>query len=210
MFYKIQVNDHVRVPPNLFGMDAEESILEVLKKNYDGFLSKDVGVVIGVSALSKVGEGVIIPGDGSHYYDCDFELLAFRPELQELVYGNIKDIADFGAFINLGIVDGMVHIGQTMDDFVSFGSDKALTGKESKRSLKVGDKCIARIIAVSFKDVANPKIGLTMRQPGLGKLEWVEEDMTKSEDKEEKEKKEKSPVKKKEEKSKGKPASKKK
>ena len=42
-------------------------------------------------------------------------------------------------------------------------------GKESKKSLKIGDKCRARIIAVSFKDLQNPKIGLTMRQPGLGK-----------------------------------------
>ncbi|MBI2143480.1 hypothetical protein HYU20_04040, partial [Candidatus Woesearchaeota archaeon] len=40
--------------------------------------------------------------------------------------------------------------------------------------------------AVSFKDIANPKIGLTMRQPGLGKLEWIEEDAAKSGAKEEK------------------------
>ena len=40
--------------------------------------------------------------------------------------------------------------------------------------MKVGDRCKARIIAVSFKDMNNPKIGLTMRQEGLGKLEWLE------------------------------------
>jgi DNA-directed RNA polymerase subunit E'/Rpb7 len=38
--------------------------------------------------------------------------------------------------------------------------------------LKVGDICKARIIAVSYKDLSNPKIGLTMRQIGLGKDEW--------------------------------------
>ena len=103
-------------------------------------------------------------------------MLTFKPELQEVLLGRIKDIADFGAFINIGVVDGMIHISQTMDDFVSFGSEKALLGKESKRSLKVADRCKARIIAVSFKDIANPKIGLTMRQHGLGKLEWIEED----------------------------------
>ncbi len=176
MFYRVHVRDHVRVLPTLFGLPTEEAILTMVKKSYEGYISKDLGIVLGVSELKEAREGVIIPGDGAAYYDCDFDLLTFKPELQEVLLGRIKDIADFGAFINIGIVDGMIHISQTMDDFVSFGSEKALLGKESKRTLKVADRCKARIIAVSFKDIANPKIGLTMRQQGLGKLEWIEED----------------------------------
>ena len=78
-----------------------------------------------------------------------------------------------------------------MDDFVSFAKDKTLSGRDSKRSLKVGDTCRARVIAVSFKDVTNPKIGLTMRQPGLGKLEWIAAEEAPSEAKEEKKKEKK-------------------
>ena len=180
MFYRVHVRDHVRVLPALFGMPSEEAILSMVKKGYEGYISKDLGIVLGVSELKESREGVIIPGDGAAYYDCDFELLTFKPELQEVLLGRIKDIADFGAFINIGVVDGMIHISQTMDDFVSFGSEKALLGKESKRTLRVADRCKARIIAVSFKDIANPKIGLTMRQQGMGKLEWIEEDTAKA------------------------------
>jgi DNA-directed RNA polymerase subunit E' len=121
---------------------------------------------------------VIIPGDGASYYKTKFELIVFKPELQEVVLGKIKDIAEFGAFIGLGPIEGMIHVSQTMDDFVSFAKDKVLAGKDSKRSLKVGDSCRARIIAVSYKDINNPKLGLTMRQPRLGKLEWLKEDNT--------------------------------
>ena len=103
--------------------------------------------------------------------------------MQEVVLGRIKDIADFGAFISIGPIEGMIHISQTMDDFVSFNKEKTLIGKESKKVLKIGDKCRARIIAVSYKDVANPKLGLTMRQTGLGKLEWIEEKSEKKTDK---------------------------
>jgi len=39
---------------------------------------------------------------------------------------------------------------------------------------------LARIVAISYK-AGEPKIGLTMRQPGLGKIEWVEEDKRKQE-----------------------------
>lgn len=176
MFTKVLIKDHIRVPPQFFNLPLESAITGQIKKKYDGYISKDFGIVIDVSEINSIGEGVIIPGDGAPYYETEFYLYAFKPELQEVVYGRIRDIADFGAFMNLGPIDGMVHISQTMDDFVSFSEDKVLVGKESKHVLKVGDRCRARIIAVSFKDITNPKLGLTMRQPGLGKLEWLEEE----------------------------------
>ena len=194
MFYKIELKDHIRVPPNLFNLLLEEAVISRIKTKYSGFISKDLGIVIDISRIKDIGEGIIIPGDGAAYYDVSFELLTFRPEMQEIVFGKIKDIAEFGAFINIGPIDGMIHISQTMDDFVSFSKDKTLSGKETKRMLKVNDLCRARIIAVSFKDALNPKIGLTMRQAGLGRLDWVkdeqEEKVPKHEEKEHKETKE--------------------
>lgn len=195
MFYKIEIKDHIRVPPNLFNLPLEEAITKRVKAKYSGFISKDLGIVIDVAGVKDIGEGIIIPGDGASYYNTSFELLTFKPEMQEIVLGNIKDIAEFGAFINIGPIDGMIHISQTMDDFVSFSKDKTLSGKESKRSLRVNDICRARIIAVSFKDVLNPKLGLTMRQQGLGRLDWIkeepEEKAVKKEEKESKETKDK-------------------
>ena len=48
---------------------------------------------------------------------------------------------------------------------------------ESKKTLKLNDKCVARVIAISYKDPMNPKIGLTMRQPRLGTQKWIEEEI---------------------------------
>ncbi len=190
MFYKIEVQDHIRVPPNLFNLAVKDAVIKRVKKKYEGHISKELGIVIDISDIKNIGEGIIIPGDGAPYYDVTFELLSFKPEMQEVVLGKIKDIADFGAFISLGPIEGMIHVSQTMDDFVSFSKDKVLIGKESKRSLKVNDLCKARIIAVSFKDISNPKLGLTMRQPGLGRLDWIEEE-TKEDNEEKKETKKK-------------------
>ena len=175
MYYKIELKDRVRVPPNLFDLEVKEAVIQSIKKKYSGLISKDLGIVIDVSDVKETGEGVIIPGDGSAYYETKFEILTFKPELQEVILGRIRDIVDFGAFITLGPIDGMIHISQTMDDFVSFSKEKNLSGKESKKSLKIDDVCRARIIAVSFKDPLNPKLGLTMRQQGLGRLDWIEE-----------------------------------
>ncbi len=190
MFYRVELKDHIRVAPRLFEFDVKDAVLKSVMLKYDGMVDPDLGFVIAVTKVNAVGEGVVIPGDGASYYDTTFEVISFKPELQEVVSGRVKDIADFGAFMTMGPVDGMIHIGQTMDDFVSFAKDKVLTGRDSKRILKVGDICRARIIAVSFKDITNPKIGLTMRQPGLGKLDWLaEDDKPKAEKKPEKKEK---------------------
>jgi len=183
MFYEVEAKGHVRVLPKFFGDDTNQAIMKSLNKQYEGFISKDFGVVIGVTDIKEVNEGIIISGDGAAYYSTVFNLLTFKPELQEVVLGKIADITDFGAFITVGPIDGMIHVSQTMDDFVSFGKSNVLTGKESKHNLKVGDLCRARIIAVSYKDLSNPRVGLTMRQHRLGALAWIDEDLKKEKDK---------------------------
>ena len=157
----------------MFNLSRKEAVLANVKATYENFISKELGFVVNVIDVGDVKEGVIVPGDGAAYYDTDFELLTFKPELNELVFAKVRDITDFGAFMDLGGVEGMVHISQSMDDFVSFSKDKVLQGKKTGQSLKVNDNCKARIIAVSYKDMNNPKIGLSMRQEGLGKIEWL-------------------------------------
>jgi DNA-directed RNA polymerase subunit E' len=173
MYYKTRVKDFVRLPPASFGDDIELSLTQEIKKKYNGFISQDIGFVIDVTGVDNIGQGIILPGDGSAHYNVEFTLLTFKPEMQEIILGKITNVADFGAFMNIGPVEGMIHISQTMNDFVSFGKDGVLLGKNSKHSLKVGDICKAKIIAISYKDLTNPKIGLTMRQEGLGKEDWV-------------------------------------
>jgi len=178
MFYLTEVEDYVRVAPKLFGLPTAEAVEKQLKDTYTEYYDKELGNVVSIIEVIEIGEGVIIPGDGAAYYNSKFKLLTWKPELQELVYGAISEITSFGAFIDMGVMRGMIHISQTMDDYVSFSKANSLAGKSSKRSLKTGDLCMARIVAISHK-ANEPKIGLTMRQPGLGKLEWIKEDAAK-------------------------------
>ena len=178
MFYLTDVEDYVRVEPKWFGLPTAEAVDKQLRETYADYYDKELGKVVSIIEVTEVGEGVIIPGDGAAYYNSKFKLLAWKPELQELIYGIVSEITNFGAFFDMGVMRGMIHISQTMNDFVSFSKANSLLGKASKRSLKSGDLCMARIVAISHKG-DEPKIGLTMRQPGLGKLEWVQEDKIK-------------------------------
>ncbi len=206
MMCKVKLKDHVRVSPENFGEDLNEILIEEIRDQYSGYISEEIGIVIDVSGISEVGEGIIVPGDGARYYETVFELLTFEPKTKEVLWGKVRDVADFGAFLNLGPIDGMVHISQTMNDYVSFSKEKILQGKDSNKTLKIGDDCKAKMIAVSYKDITNPKLGLTMRQDGLGKKEWLEEDSggkkSKKKDKSKKKKKSKKKSKSKDKKSK--------
>lgn len=178
MFYILKVQDHVRLEPELFAMPLREAIKTQLEKDYTDLIDEDLGIVIAVLEVEKVGEGILIPGDAAAYYDSTYNIVTFKPVLQELVYGQINQITSFGAFVDIGYIDAMMHISQAMDDFVSFSKTDSLMGKNSKRMLKKGDLCLARVVSISHK-ATPPKVGLTMRQPGLGKLEWLTEDKRK-------------------------------
>ena len=62
---------------------------EIQEKVDIPLLLKDLGFVISVIAVSKVEDGVIIPGDGAAFYKSVFKLLVWRPELHELVFGTV-------------------------------------------------------------------------------------------------------------------------
>jgi DNA-directed RNA polymerase subunit E' len=185
MFYIAEVEDYVRVEPKLFGLPTVEAVDKQLREAYLNYYDRELGKVAAVIEVLNVGEGVIIPGDGATYYNSRFKLLVWKPELQEIIFGEVSEITKFGAFMDMGIMRGMIHISQTMDDFVSFSKSNVLSGKTSKRNLKQGDLCIARVVAISHKG-DEPKVGLTMRQPGLGKIEWIKEDSIKKQKEDEK------------------------
>lgn len=178
MFYLIEVEDHVRVEPKHFGLPTKEAVERQLNESYVDRVNKELGFVVSLVSVDKVESGVIIPGDGAAFYNSVFKLLVWRPELHEIVYGTISDITNFGAFIKIGPAQGMIHISQTMEDYVSLSKTGTLAGKSTKRTLDKGDQCIARVVAISFK-AGEPKIGLTMRQPGLGCISWLKEDKKK-------------------------------
>jgi len=194
--YKIfDVNDKIRVAPDKFGLKLEEAVKVSLEEKLEGSIEKGMGVILAVMSVEKIGEGTIFPGDGALYYPVDFRLLAYAPEQHEIVKGEIIDVTEFGVFVRMGPVDGMVHVSQLMDDFVSYDQKNMMfTGKKTKRRVKEKAVVMARVISVSMAE-NQYKIGLTTRQPGLGALEWFkkeeEEKETKKEEKKEKSEKKK-------------------
>src|SRR3989304_2585895 len=172
MYQIATLEDSIAVPPTKFAMDVDEAVKESLQEKFEGKINTDVGVILAVVNVEEVGEGKIFPGDPSVHYSVKFGVLTWMPREHEIVEGEVVDITEFGAFVRAGALDGLVHVSQIMDDYVSYDEKNAqLVGKQTKKILKVGDPVRARIISISFKEQS--KVGLTMRQPFLGSLKWV-------------------------------------
>jgi DNA-directed RNA polymerase subunit E' len=177
-----KIEDTVRIPPSRFEDPLEDVAVEILNESYVGKIDKKLGLMVTVKEIETLGTGKVIMGDGAAYHDVLFTALFFKPELHEIVEGEVIEITEFGAFIRIGPMDGLVHVSQVTDDYINYdGKRGALMGKESKKSLEEGNKVRARIVALSLKGKSSKetKIGLTMRQPGLGRLEWIEQEKEK-------------------------------
>lgn len=188
--YKIfDISDKIRVSPDKFGMKLEDAVKASLEEKLEGSIDKNLGVILSVMSIGEIGEGTIIPGDGALYYPVEFSVLTYIPEQHELVKGEVIDVTEFGVFVRIGPVDGMVHVSQLMDDFVSYDPKNLMfTGKKTKRRMKEKSVVFARIISVSMAE-NQYKIGLTTRQPGLGSTEWYKKEEKRVAKKTEKKKK---------------------
>jgi DNA-directed RNA polymerase subunit E' len=175
----VTLTDSVRIPPEKFGRALKEVAREQLKLKYEGIIDEELGYVIAVTDINVSPVGKIIPGDGATHHKVTFSLLTFYPKVQEIVEGEIVEVADFGAFVRVGPVDALIHVSQIMDDFISYDDRQGvLMGKESKRKISTGDHMRVRTTAVSLgKGGSFGKIGVTARQPFLGKIEWIEQDV---------------------------------
>jgi DNA-directed RNA polymerase subunit E' len=184
MYLKAKREDVVRIPPERLAEDIDELTRELTRLSLEGRMDAEKNLILLASNIERIGDGRIVHGDGAVYQKVNFDAIVFRPFLQEVVEGEVCEVLKFGAFVRFGPLDGLLHISQIMDDRVDVDVDgQRLIGKDTRKDLRVGDRVRTRIVAISINE-RNPresKIGLTMRQPGLGKLDWIKEEHEKAE-----------------------------
>lgn len=156
-------------------MKLEDSLSQILREKYERRIDKDAGIVLALWNVKPDGDGVVIAGDNAAYYNVAFDVLAYHPLVNEIVETDVSEIVEFGAFLQLGPMEGLVHLSQIANDFLTYNKKTAsFTGRESKKNLKKGDHVFAKISTVSMKgSIPETKVGLTMRPDGLGKDEWL-------------------------------------
>ena len=178
MFKLFTIEGKIEIPPFLFDQEKNVSARIILSEDYEGIITRNYGFIIAVVNVLDVGQGIIIPGNANTFHEVEFTILAFKPTVSEVVEGTVVEIVDFGSFIRLGPLDGLVHVSQICDDYISYEQvGNRFIGKETGKILEVNDQVRAKIIAVSMGTGRSGKLGLTMRQKYLGKEDWIKSDI---------------------------------
>ena len=126
--------------PSKFDLELGEAVKQSLQDVIEGQVHPDHGVFLTVTDVLSIGEGSIVPEDGAIHYPAEFKMLIYRPELNELVIGEVVDVTEFGAFTRIGPLDALVHVSQIMDDKIAYDPKGAtFTGKKTGSKLKEGD-----------------------------------------------------------------------
>lgn len=181
MFTLTEIEDVVAIPPRDFGKPLKKVALERLREAYEGKILSELGYVVMIVDVEVDPIGILLPRDGSTYHRVKAKLLCFYPRIQEVGEGEVVEITEFGAFIRVGPLDALLHISQIMDDYITYDERHSiLTGKKTGMKLEVGDDVRFRVVAVSLTHGTTGKVGVTTRQPYLGKIEWIRENLEKA------------------------------
>jgi DNA-directed RNA polymerase subunit E' len=176
MYKKVRLKDTVEVPPKELADVSPQLVKRLLQDKLEGRMDEDVGSVVSVVNVHDIGTGAVLPNRPGVYYEAEFDAVTFDPQMQEVVDGTVVEVVEFGAFVGIGPVDGLLHVSQISDEYLAYdGENQQLASSESNRTLGVDDAIRARIVTKSI-DERNPrdsKIGLTAKQPGLGKHGWL-------------------------------------
>ncbi|WP_137196713.1 DNA-directed RNA polymerase [Halalkalirubrum salinum] len=179
MYKRVRLKDTVEVPPKHLADVTPERVKALLQDKLEGRMDEDVGSVVSVTEVHDIGEGAVLPNRPGVYYEAEFDAITFDPDMQEVADGTVVEVVEFGAFVGIGPIDGLLHVSQISDQYLAFdGENQQLASTESNETLGVEDPVRVRIVTKSI-DERNPrdsKIGLTAKQPGLGKHAWLERD----------------------------------
>ncbi len=181
MIYRFRVRDIISIHPSLFKEGVEKAALFQLTQKYVGLYDNELGYIIKIDNISVDPLGKIISEDGSSNHKVEFDVYSFHPLKGEIVEGEVVGIESFGVFVRVGPVDALIHKSVLMDDIIDINKiENTVIGRKTGRVLRKGDIVRARILDFSPpKGFSLMKIALYMKSKGLGKLEWIEEELRK-------------------------------
>ncbi len=103
MFVIATIADTIRIPPAMFSQSTRTCAHQEIDKKYPNRVLMDVGLVIcRYGDVTKIGDGVCVPGDGAAHHEVVFRLVIFRPFVEEVCVGQIVESNEDGIKVSLG------------------------------------------------------------------------------------------------------------
>lgn len=106
MFVLTTMADSICIPPSMFAEPTIECVHDEIEKKYPNRVIMDVGLVISrYGDALEIGDGVCVAGDGGAHHEVVFQLVVFRPFVEEVCVGTIVESNEEGVRVSLGFFD---------------------------------------------------------------------------------------------------------
>nr|CAG4648880.1 EOG090X0DHL [Polyphemus pediculus] len=199
MFVLAAIAQTVRVPAEKFKLNLDLAIAEELNQKYANKVVLDVGLCVALWDITKREESYILPGDGASHTKVNFRYVVFRPFLEEVLVGKIKNCNKDSVQITLGFFDDIIIPASNLQNPSRFDESDQVWIWEYKSDegshdmyMDAGEEIRFRVVGENFTDTtpcgpnndtndslldANSKripylITGTITEPGLGLLSW--------------------------------------
>ena len=108
MFILTKMKSVVRLEPSSFERSLPDALKDALTEKLANKVLKDVGLVIALWDILKIGDSYLLPGDGASHTRVEFRILVFRPFMEEVLVGKIKSCTKEGVHLSLGFFDDIL------------------------------------------------------------------------------------------------------
>jgi len=103
MFVLTLLADTIRIPPHLLSQPTLNSVQTEIEKRYLNKIIVDVGLIIcPYGQPLEIGDGILVPGDGGAHHQVIFQAVVFRPFVEEVLIGIVKESNEGGIVVSVG------------------------------------------------------------------------------------------------------------
>lgn len=199
MFVLSEFKDVIRTDPSLFGLDLSTSMKQFLNEKFANKVVAKVGLCVALFDVLSMDDSYIFPGDGAAHTKVEFRFVIFRPFMEEIIVGKIKNCSKEGVHITLGFFDDIFVPSANLQHPSRFDDAEQVwiweydnNGDKHDLFMDQGEPVKFRVTAESFvessptpcpdsdKVTEKPNAEVpysitgTINEPGLGLLSWWE------------------------------------
>ena len=103
MFVIALIADTIYVPPHQLSTPTISALSSIIEQRYPNRIIVNVGLVIcPYGPPISVGDGVLVPGDGGSHHQVLFNIVVFRPFVEEVLVGTVTSCIESGITVSVG------------------------------------------------------------------------------------------------------------
>ncbi|KAF7995415.1 hypothetical protein HCN44_006522 [Aphidius gifuensis] len=109
MFVLTEFKDVVKIPPSKFNLNIKDAITDELNRKLSNKVFINVGLCIALYDILDIKDSYIFPGDdGASHTVVIFRFVVFRPFVEEIIVGKIRNCSLEGVQVSLEYFDDIL------------------------------------------------------------------------------------------------------